>query len=127
MFQSLERTASRALSDIRGEGVSSPLVPDDTGYLGFFLRFVECLEVSAKKAHVLAVERSRDLLGQATSDVFSHLLGLDLDFDFAIVLDLVPEMIRAALAEWVEVHVESLVTRFIPEGCGTSSGDDVSS
>ncbi|KAE8810740.1 hypothetical protein D1007_12542 [Hordeum vulgare] len=114
MFQSLWRRASRASSDIYGEGVSSPLVPDNAGYLGFFLRVVECLEAGAEKAHALPEERSRDLLGQATSDVFGHLLRLDPDFDFVVILDLVPETIRAALAEWVDVHVEGLVTRFVP-------------
>ncbi|KAE8805960.1 hypothetical protein D1007_17871 [Hordeum vulgare] len=127
MFQSLESRASRALSDICGEGFSSPLVPYDAEYLGFFLRVVECLEVGAEKAHALAEERSRDLLSQATSDVFSHLLHLDPDFDFAAIVDPVPEMIRAAVAEWVEVHMEGLVTRFVREGCATRYGDDLSS
>ncbi|KAE8818269.1 hypothetical protein D1007_03899 [Hordeum vulgare] len=98
-FQSLEGRASQALGDICGEGVSIPLVLDDAGFLGFFLRVVECLEAGAEKAHALAEEKSRDLLGQAASDVFSHLLRLDPDFDSAAVLDPVPEMIRLALAE----------------------------
>ncbi|KAE8793595.1 hypothetical protein D1007_31754 [Hordeum vulgare] len=107
-----------------GEGVSSPLVPDDVGYLGFLSRVVECFEAGAEKAHALAEEKSRDLLGQAVSDVFSHLLCLDPDFDFAVVLGPVRETICATLAKWVEVHVETLVTRLAPEGCGMSSGDD---
>ncbi|KAE8772171.1 hypothetical protein D1007_55854 [Hordeum vulgare] len=114
MFQSLERRASRALSDICRESVSSPLVPDDAGYLGFFLRVVECLQAGAEKVHALTEEKSRDLLGQAASDVLSHLLRLNPDFDFTAVLDPVPETIRAALAEWVKVHVEDLVTRLAP-------------
>ncbi|KAE8773633.1 hypothetical protein D1007_54104 [Hordeum vulgare] len=118
MFQSLEVRASRALSDICGEGISSPLVPDDGGYLGFFLHVVEHLEADSKKAHALVEEKSRDLLGQGASDVFNHLTA---------VLDPVPEMARAALAEWVVVHEEDLVTRLVPEGCGTISRDDVSS
>ncbi|KAE8819025.1 hypothetical protein D1007_03230 [Hordeum vulgare] len=65
MFQYLERRASWALSDICGEGVSSPLVTDNAGYLGFFSRVVECFEAGAEKAHALAEEKSRDLLGQA--------------------------------------------------------------
>ncbi|KAE8767459.1 hypothetical protein D1007_61173 [Hordeum vulgare] len=90
MYQSLEGRASRALSDICGEGFSSTLVPDDGGYLGFFLHVVEHLEAGAEKAHVLAEEKSRDLLGQGASGVFSHLLCLDPDFDFVAVLDPVP-------------------------------------
>lgn len=104
------------MSDICGEGVSSPLVPDDAGYLGLFFRVVECLEAGAEKVHALAEEKSRDLLGQAASDVFNHLLRFDPDFDFTEVLGPVPETIRTALAEWVEVHVEDLVTRLAPEG-----------
>ncbi|KAE8793031.1 hypothetical protein D1007_32346 [Hordeum vulgare] len=110
MFQSLERRDSRAFCGICGEGVSSPPVPDDVGYLGFLLRVVECLEAGAKKAHALAEERSRGLLGQAISDVFSHLLRLDPNFDIAAISDPVPQTIHAALAEWVEVHVEGVVT-----------------
>ncbi|KAE8793578.1 hypothetical protein D1007_31737 [Hordeum vulgare] len=127
MFQSLERRACRALSDMCGERISSPLVLDDAGYLGFFLRVVECLEAGAEKARTLAEEKGRDLLGQAASDVFSHLLCLDPDFDFAEVLSLVPEKICAALAEWVEVHVEDLMKRLAPKGCSVSSSNDVSS
>ncbi|KAE8818539.1 hypothetical protein D1007_03671 [Hordeum vulgare] len=126
MFRSLEGRASRALSGICGEGISGPLIRDNAGYLGFFYRIVEHLEAGAGKALALAEESSRDLLGQAASDVFSHLLRLDLDFDFASLLDLVPETIRAAMAEWVEVHVEDLVTRLAPEGYGAGSNDDVS-
>ncbi|KAE8775927.1 alpha-glucosidase [Hordeum vulgare] len=68
----------------------------------------------------------RDLLVQEASNVFSHLLRLDPDFDFAVVVGPVLETIRAALAKWVEVHVEDLVTTLAPEGDGASSGDDVS-
>ncbi|KAE8779570.1 hypothetical protein D1007_47409 [Hordeum vulgare] len=127
MFQSLEVRASRDLSDICDKGVSSPLVPGDGGYLGFFLHVVERLETGAEKAHALAEEKNPDLLGQGSSDVFIHLLRLDPDFNFAVVLDPMLETVRAALAEWVEVHVEDLVTRIAPEGCGVSSCDDVSS
>ncbi|KAE8795293.1 hypothetical protein D1007_29844 [Hordeum vulgare] len=126
MSISLERRASRAFSDISGEGVSSPLVPDDAGYLGLFLRVVECLEAGAENVHALAEGKSRDLLDQAASNIFSHLLRFNPDFDFTAVLDPVPETIRTALAEWVEVHVEDLVRRLAPEGCGVTSGDDAS-
>ncbi|KAE8816597.1 hypothetical protein D1007_05939 [Hordeum vulgare] len=122
----LERRASRTLSDICGESASGPLVPDDAGYLGFFLRIMERLEVGSAKALTLAEEKSRDLLRQAASDVFSHILRLDPDFDFAEVLDSVPETFHAALAEWVEVHVEDLVARLAPEGHGVDFGDDAS-
>ncbi|KAE8799601.1 hypothetical protein D1007_24980 [Hordeum vulgare] len=121
MFRSLEGRAYRALSDICGVGVSGPLVPDDGGYLGFFLHVVERLEADAEKSHALVEEKSRDLLGQGASDILIHLLLLDPDFDFTVVLDPVPETIRAALAEWVEVHVVDLVARLTPEGGGASS------
>ncbi|KAE8794082.1 hypothetical protein D1007_31242 [Hordeum vulgare] len=127
MFQSLERRASCTLGDICREGISGPLIPDDSGYLGFFYRIVERIEESAGKAFALTEEKSRDLLGQAASHVFSHLLGLDPDFYFVSVLDPVPETIRAALAEWVEVHVEDLVARLAREGCGMGSDEDVPS
>ncbi|KAE8769037.1 hypothetical protein D1007_59419 [Hordeum vulgare] len=127
MFQSLEQRASRALGDICGEGVSCPLIPDDSGYFGFFYRVVERLEAIAGKAFALAEEKSRDLLCQAASDVFSHLLRLDPDFDFASVLDPVPMTIRDALAEWVKVHVEELVARIIREGRGMGSDENVPS
>ncbi|KAE8766510.1 hypothetical protein D1007_62262 [Hordeum vulgare] len=127
MFKSLEGRASWALRNICREGVSSLLVPDDARYLGLFLRVVEYLEAGAEKAHALAVEKSRDLLGQGALDVFSHLLRLDPDFDFATMLDPEPETIHAALAEWVEVHVEDPVTSLAPEGYDMNSGDDVSS
>ncbi|KAE8771046.1 hypothetical protein D1007_57110 [Hordeum vulgare] len=118
MFQPLERRASHALGDMCGEGVSGPLIPDDSRYLGFFYRIMERLEASAEKALAFVEEKSRELLGQAASDVFSHLLRLDPDFDFASVLDPVPQTIRTALAEWVKVHVEDLVERLAPEGRG---------
>ncbi|KAE8801506.1 hypothetical protein D1007_22890 [Hordeum vulgare] len=69
-------------------------------------------------------EKSRDLLSEAASTVFSHLLHLNQDFDFAKVLDPVPQTVRAALAEWVDVHVEDLVARLPPEGHGMDPGDD---
>ncbi|KAE8793526.1 hypothetical protein D1007_31809 [Hordeum vulgare] len=113
MFQSLEKRASCALSNMCGKSVSSPLVPDDAGYLGFFLRVMECLEAGAGKALALAQEKS-------------HLLRLDPYFDFAAVVDPVPEMIHAALDERVEVHVDDLVARLAPEGYGVDSCDDMS-
>ncbi|KAE8767611.1 hypothetical protein D1007_60998 [Hordeum vulgare] len=91
--------SSRAVSDICREGVSGPLIRDDSGYLGFFYRVVEGLEASVGKAFMHVEEKSRDFLGQAASDVFRHLLRLDPDFDFALLLEPVPETIRAALAE----------------------------
>ncbi|KAE8787135.1 hypothetical protein D1007_38911 [Hordeum vulgare] len=93
MFQSLERRDSRALGDICGESVSAPLVPDDSEYLGFFCRVMERLEESVGKALAFTEEKRRDLLGEAASDVFSHHLRLDPDFDFASVLDTVLETI----------------------------------
>ncbi|KAE8783154.1 hypothetical protein D1007_43417 [Hordeum vulgare] len=124
--ESLERRVSRALSDICGESPSAPLVPDDAGYLGFFLRVMERLEAGSTKALALTEEKTRDLLSQAASDVFSHLLRLNQDFNLAEVLDLVPETVHAALAEWVEVQVEDLVARLAPEGHDMDSGDDAS-
>ncbi|KAE8776585.1 hypothetical protein D1007_50695 [Hordeum vulgare] len=111
MFHTLEQRDSRVPGDICREGVSGPLIPDDSGYLGFFYRIMEHVEVSAGKAFALAEEKSCDLLGQVASNIFSHLLHFDPDFDFASVLDPVPKMIRATLAAWVEVHVEDLVAR----------------
>ncbi|KAE8807870.1 hypothetical protein D1007_15814 [Hordeum vulgare] len=127
IFQSIERRASRALGDICRESISSPLIPDNFGYLGFFCRIMEHLEASAGKALALTEEKSRDLLGQAASDVISHLLRLDPDFDFALVLDRVHATIRTVLAEWVEVHVEDLVAKLAPEGHGIGSDEDVPS
>ncbi|KAE8787485.1 hypothetical protein D1007_38542 [Hordeum vulgare] len=63
MFQSLEWRSSRALGDIYGEGVSGPLIPDDSGYLGFFCRVVERLEASVGKVLALVEEKSQELLG----------------------------------------------------------------
>ncbi|KAE8817761.1 hypothetical protein D1007_04527 [Hordeum vulgare] len=126
MFRSLKGRASRSLRDICGEGVVDPLIPNDAGYLGFFYRIVENLEAGAGKALALAEEKSRDLFGPAASDILSHLLRLDPDFDFAMVLDPVSQTIRAALAEWVEVHVEDLVTRLAREGYDVGSNDDAS-
>ncbi|KAE8801399.1 hypothetical protein D1007_22992 [Hordeum vulgare] len=111
----------------KSESVSSPLVPEDAGYLGFFLRIVERLEAGAAKALALTEGKSRDLLDQVASDVFNHLLRVERDFDFAAVRNPLSETIRAALAEWVEVHVQDLVTRLAPEGHGMDSSDDVSS
>ncbi|KAE8776026.1 hypothetical protein D1007_51413 [Hordeum vulgare] len=98
MFRSIEQRASRALSDISGEGVSGPLIPHDSEYLGFFCRIMEHLEASAEKARALAEEKSREILGLAASDVFSYLLHLHHDIDFSSVLDPMLETIRAALA-----------------------------
>ncbi|KAE8793032.1 hypothetical protein D1007_32347 [Hordeum vulgare] len=126
MFQSLERRASSALSVICGKSAFGPLVPDDDEYLGFFLRVVEHLEADSARALALVEEKSRELLSQAASDVFNHLLCLDPDFDFVEVLDPVPETVRSALAEWVEVHVEEIVARLAPEGHDMDSDDDVS-
>ncbi|KAE8785700.1 hypothetical protein D1007_40548 [Hordeum vulgare] len=75
----------------------------DSEHLGFFFHVVEHLEASAEKALALVEEKSRELLGQSASNVFSHLLRLDPDFDFASVLGPVPETIHAALAKWVVV------------------------
>ncbi|KAE8773554.1 hypothetical protein D1007_54169 [Hordeum vulgare] len=127
MFQSLERSTSHALGDICGESISGPLIPNDSEYLGFFYRIMERLEASAEKAFALAEEKSRDLLGQAASDIFSHLLRLNPDFDFTSVPDPVPETFRAALAEWVEVHVQDLVARLTLDGRDMGSDEEVPS
>ncbi|KAE8820774.1 hypothetical protein D1007_01082 [Hordeum vulgare] len=86
----------------------------------------ERLEVGSMKALALTEEKSRDLLSQVALDIFSDLLRLDPDFDFAEVLDPVSETVRAALAEWVNVHMEDLVARLAPEGHGVDSDDDTS-
>ncbi|KAE8821337.1 hypothetical protein D1007_00728 [Hordeum vulgare] len=85
---------------------------------------MEHIDSGAEKPLAIAEEKRRDLLGQAASDVFSYLLRRDPDFDFASVLDPVLEMIRA-LAKWVKVHVEDLVTRLALEGRDVGSDGDV--
>ncbi|KAE8807966.1 hypothetical protein D1007_15646 [Hordeum vulgare] len=82
MFQSLERRASRALCDISGEGVSSPLVLDDAGYLGFFSRIVECLEGAPRrsawswKRRVVTSWNKRPRTSSATSIISTQTLIL---------------------------------------------------
>ncbi|KAE8801882.1 hypothetical protein D1007_22389 [Hordeum vulgare] len=65
MFRSLEQRASCALSDICGEDISGPQIPDDSGYLGFFYRAVEHLKTSAEKALALATT-SRSSMSRMT-------------------------------------------------------------
>ncbi|KAE8793207.1 hypothetical protein D1007_32214 [Hordeum vulgare] len=75
MFQSLERRASRALGDICEEGVSGPLIPDDSGYLRFFCHVVESLEASVGKALAFMEEKSCGLLGRyiiMPSDMYAY-------------------------------------------------------
>ncbi|KAE8772632.1 hypothetical protein D1007_55326 [Hordeum vulgare] len=88
---------------------------------------MERLEAGSGKVVAFAKEKSHDLLGQAASDVFSHLLRLDPYFDFASVLDPVRETICAALAEWVNVHMEDLVARVAPEDHDMGADEDVPS
>ncbi|KAE8780488.1 hypothetical protein D1007_46375 [Hordeum vulgare] len=87
---------------------------------------MERLEAGSAKALVLVEENTRDLLSQAALDVFSHLLRLDPDFDFTQVLDTVLETVHAAMAEWVELHMEDLVAGLALEGHDMDSGDDAS-
>lgn len=68
------------------ESISSPLVPDDVGYLAFFTRTVERLEGGAEKVGKLVEEESHDLLTQASTCIFSHLLHSDPDFNFKAVI-----------------------------------------
>jgi hypothetical protein len=90
-------------------------VPDDAGYLAFFTKVIERLEEGAKKVGQLVEEESRDLLARATMRVFSHLLRSDPCFDFEAVIAPIPEVIRDALGEWVEDHVDELSARFARE------------
>ncbi|KAE8804835.1 hypothetical protein D1007_19069 [Hordeum vulgare] len=77
MFRWLERRARRALGSIFGASISSPLVPDDVGYLDFFTEVMERLEAGAREVGVLIEEESRDLLSQALTCVLSNLLHAD--------------------------------------------------
>lgn len=112
--------------------VSSPLVPDNAGYLAFFTRAVEQLKEGAEKVGELVEVGSRDLLVQVLTSVFSRLFRSDPDFDFNVVIALVPIVIRDALSEWVEDHVDALSTQFTPndregqrmaEGLGDDDND----
>ncbi|XP_020165789.1 uncharacterized protein [Aegilops tauschii subsp. strangulata] len=122
LFQDLEHRANCALRSICKESVSSPLMPDDAGYLAFFTRVVERLEGSAEKVRQLVDEESRDLLARASTRVFSHLLRSDPDFDFQAVIDPVPRTIHDALGEWAEDHVDDLITRFTSDGLEDQHG-----
>ncbi|KAE8810884.1 hypothetical protein D1007_12383 [Hordeum vulgare] len=57
------------------------MISDDSRYLSIFYHVVEHLEASPEMALALEEEKSRDILFQAVSDIFSHLLRLDPDFD----------------------------------------------
>lgn len=128
MFQDLELRARRALGSIYKEDVSWPLVRDAAGYLAFFNKVVERLEGGAKKVGELFEEESRDLLAQDSPRAFSHLFRSDPDFDLEAVIDAMPEVIRDALAEWVEEYVDALSSRFAPDSledqCGTEEHED---
>ncbi|KAE8769287.1 hypothetical protein D1007_59133 [Hordeum vulgare] len=91
--------------------VSSPLVPDDAGYLDFF----------TNKVVVIVDEECRDLLGQALTRVCSQLLRANPRFDSEAVMVPVPEGLRGALAEAVEDHV-GLSSQFVPGNCGDPEG-----
>lgn len=100
-------------------GVSSPLISDDADYLGFFTRIVERLEGGVEKVRQLVEEKSHDLLARAASRVFSHLVRFDLDVHSEAVTAPMPKVIRGALEDWVEDHVDDLIAEFAPAGGGS--------
>ncbi|KAE8775296.1 hypothetical protein D1007_52238 [Hordeum vulgare] len=91
MFRDLLRLARRALGFICKGSVSSPLVPDEAGYLDFFTKVVEQLEASAQKVGAMIEEESHDLLSQALTHVFSSLFHTDPHFNFEDAMAPVPE------------------------------------
>ncbi|KAE8779750.1 hypothetical protein D1007_47177 [Hordeum vulgare] len=114
MFQSLERRDQCTLGFSCKEGVSSLLMPNDAGYLDFFTRVVERLEVSAKKVGKIIEKECCHLLAQALTQVFSHLLHANPHFDFEAGMPPVPKAPRGALAEAMEDQVGVLSALFIP-------------
>ena len=58
---------------------------------------------------------SHVLLRRIFSRVFSHLLNLNLHFDFDAAIALVPRVIQDNLTDWVDDHVDALVAEFAPE------------
>ena len=126
MFRALELRARRALGSISKEDVSSPLETHDGSYLDFFSKLVERLEVGAKKVGGIIEEESRDLLTQAATRIFSHLLNADPNFDFGKVIAPVPEEVRDTLGKAVEDHVDALHEHFAPgeSSSGVEGGDD---
>lgn len=61
-------------------------MPNDVGYLNFFTKVVERLDGDAKKVGKIIEEECRELLTQASTRVFSHLLHADHFFDFEVVI-----------------------------------------
>ena len=82
-------------------------------------------------ANRLVEERGRALLGRAFSRVFSHLRGMDPNFDFDAAIAPVPQAVRGDLARWVEDNVDALVRAFASDNDGVvvaaDEGDMVNS
>ncbi|KAE8774507.1 hypothetical protein D1007_53136 [Hordeum vulgare] len=77
VFEGLDHRVCQAVGSICGGRISSPLVPDDVGYLDFFTKVVEQLEVDAKQVGILIEEESRDLLSEALMHVFNNVFCTD--------------------------------------------------
>lgn len=118
MFLDLERRALQALDLVCKESVPSPLEPNDTGYLAFFTRIMERLEEGAERVGEPVKEEGRNLLARAATRVFSHLFRLDPDFDFDAMIAPVLRVVRGALSEWVEDHMDALIAEFASDGRG---------
>ncbi|KAE8817848.1 hypothetical protein D1007_04468 [Hordeum vulgare] len=97
MFQGLERWECRALGSIYGGSISSPIIPDDAGYLDFFTKVPEWVEAGAEQVGVLIEDEIRNLMSKAPMHVFSNLLHVDPHFDFEAAMAPVPRAIRVAL------------------------------
>ncbi|KAE8814775.1 hypothetical protein D1007_07772 [Hordeum vulgare] len=95
--------------------VSTPLVPNDVGYLDFFTKVVERLEADARQVGALIEEEIHDFLSRALTCVFSNLLCVDPRFDFEATRPPVPEAICSALGEVVGDHVDTLRAQFAPD------------
>ena len=99
MLATLRERANAALGNICEAAVGAPHATNYAGNLLFFTDIVTQLEARSVKANRLVEERSRALLGQAFSRVFSHLQNMDPHFDFDAAIAPVPQAVRGDLAD----------------------------
>jgi hypothetical protein len=122
MFRSLELRAHGALATICKERLEGPHETHDASYLDFFTKLVERLEAGAKRVNGIIEDECRDLLFQAATRIFSHLLRTDPNFDFDRVIAPVPEELPDSLGKAVEDYVDALLVKFSHGSIESSSG-----
>ena len=112
-FAGIADWAAAVTRRFAGRAPALPNVRSDGGYLAFFEKVVEALEVSVSWVEEEDASSARKLVGLALTLVFSNLCRLVPELDLQRVVEPVPAESRRLLRDEVRTYVDALVARYV--------------